>query len=181
MHSEVMIDNLRPGEKIELVLRRHWLVYVILALYFISAVIGSVMIWAFFGLNPFFNLLIVTFWMGFVLFIYMEWLNHELDMYVVTNNRIIGVEQVSFLNRVVSECNLWQIQEVNSSSRWLFSNILNYGTLTLQTAGRTTHFTMEYCPDVLNNARTILNVVDNFRDHDSTIRREAAKKEASHE
>ena len=106
MHSEVMIDNLRPGEKIELVLRRHWLVYVILALYFISAVIGSVMIWAFFGLNPFFNLLIVTFWMGFVLFIYMEWLNHELDMYVVTNNRIIGVEQVSFLNRVVSECNL---------------------------------------------------------------------------
>jgi Bacterial PH domain len=94
----------------------------------------------------------------------MEWLNHELDMYVVTNNRIIWIEQVAFLNRVVSECNLAQIQEVNSSTQWLFSNILNYGTLTLQTAGRGTHFTMEFCPDILNCSRAVLNVVDTYRD-----------------
>lgn len=102
--------------------------------------------------------------MGFALFLYMEWLNHELDMYVITNNRIIGIEQVSFLNRVVSECGLGQIQEVNSSTKGLFSNILNYGTLTLQTSGRSSHFIMEFCPDIMNSARKVLNVVDHYRD-----------------
>ena len=164
MHSAVTIPNMRPGEEVEIVLRRHWIIYVILWIYFFSAVIGTVFIWIYFWLNGFLNLCIVVFWMGFALFLFMEWLNHELDTYVITNKRVIGIEQISFLNRVVSECNLAQIQEVNSSTEWLFSNILNYGILTLQTAGRSTHFTMEYCPNILENARLVLNVVDQFRD-----------------
>lgn len=87
-------------------------------------------------------------------------------MYVVTNNRIIGIEQISFLNRVVSECNLGQVQEVNSSTKWLFSNLFNYGTLSIQTAGKWSNFIMEFCPDVLENARKVLNVVDHYRDEE---------------
>lgn len=173
MHSEVNIPNARPGEKVEVVLRRHWIVYFILALYFKWWVIASIFGWYFFWLNPLFNIAIIVFWMGFSLFLYMEWLNHELDMYVITNNRIIGIEQVSFLNRVVSECNLGQVQEVNSSTKWLFSNILNYGTVTIQTAGRSSHFAMEFCPDVLTSQRHIINVVDHYRDEESKKKQEA--------
>ncbi len=101
-------------------------------------------------------------------------------MYVITNNRIIGIEQVSFLNRVVSECGLWQIQEVNSSTRGLLSNIFNYGTLTLQTSWRSSHFIMDYCPDVLSSARKVLNVVDYYRDHESGILQSDEKAKTEH-
>jgi Bacterial PH domain len=102
--------------------------------------------------------------MGFSLFLFIEWLNHELDMFVITNNRIIGVEQISFLNRNVSECNLGQVQDVSSLTKWFFANILNYGTVTMQTAGNASNFLMDFCPKPLDNGRGILNIVDNYRD-----------------
>lgn len=85
-------------------------------------------------------------------------------MFVITNNRIVWIEQISFLNRVVSECNLGQVQEVNSSTKGFFANILNYGTVTIQTAGNATNFLMDFCPNSLENARKILNIVDAYRD-----------------
>jgi Bacterial PH domain len=158
------LPNLRPGEKIEVVLKRHWIVYAILTVYFFLWLFLTFTIWWFFGVNLFMNFLIVLFWMGFSLFLFVEWLNHELDMFVVTNNRVVWVEQISFLDRVVSECNLWQVQEVNSNTKWFFANILNYGTVKIQTAGNATNFAMDYCPSSLENARKILNIVDNYRD-----------------
>jgi hypothetical protein len=38
-------------------------------------------------------------------------------MYVITNKRIIGIDQISFLNRTVSECGLADVQEVNSKTK----------------------------------------------------------------
>ncbi len=73
---------------------------------------------------------------------------------------------MSFLNRIVSECNLRQVQEVNSSTKGFFANVLNYGTITVQTAGRETNFVMEFCPNPLENARLMLNTVENFRKRD---------------
>lgn len=85
-------------------------------------------------------------------------------MYVVTNNRVIWIEQIAFLNRSVSETNLWQIQEVNSKAAWLFANIFNYWTLSIQTAWNKTTLKMDFCPDAIQTSRKILNIVDNYRD-----------------
>ena len=160
----LQIANLRPWEKIEIVLKRHWIVYAILIVYFLLWVFLSAVIWGTFWFHPFFNLLIICFWMGFSLFLFIEWLNHELDMFVISNNRIIWVEQISFLNRNVSECNLGQVQDVSSLTKWFFANILNYWTVTIQTAGNASNFLMDFCPKPLDNARSILNIVDNYRD-----------------
>jgi len=93
-------------------------------------------------------------------------------MYVVSNNRIIWIEQISFLNRTVSECNLWQVQEVNSKTSWLFANILNYGTLSIQTAWNKTTLKMDFCPDSIQAARKVLNIVDDYRDKHQSIKTE---------
>ena len=85
-------------------------------------------------------------------------------MYVVTDNRVIWIDQISFLNRTVSECNLWQVQEVNSKTKWIFANILNYWTLSIQTAWNKTTLRMDFAPDSMQEARKILNVVDDYRD-----------------
>ena len=158
------LQNMRPWEEVLMVVKRHWIVYVMLFIYFFSGVIVTFMIFFFFWLNTWWYMLNIILWLILSIILYIEWLNHELDMYVVTNNRVIGLEQIAFLNRALTECNLWQIQEVNSKAKWLFANIFNYWTLSIQTAGSKTTLKMEFCPDVMQTSRKILNVVDNYRD-----------------
>ena len=166
----LQLENMRPWEKIVMVVKRHWIVYVILWVHFLVALSISFGIYVLLWINSISHLLNIGFWMVFSLFLYVEWLNHELDMYIVSDNRIIWVEQITFLNRTVSECNLWQVQEVNSKTSGLFANILNYGTLSIQTAWNKTTIKMDFCPDSMQAARKVLNIVDIYRDSHQSVK-----------
>lgn len=167
----LQLENMRNWEKILMVVKRHWIVFVMLWIYFFLAIITSIILYAILNFNALTHMLNIVFWLIFSLFLYIEWLNHELDMYVVSNNRIIWIEQISFLNRAVSECNLWQVQEVNSKTSGLFANLLNYWTLSIQTAWNKTTLQMDFCPDSMQEARKILNVVDDYRDSNQSNNR----------
>jgi len=43
-------------------------------------------------------------------------MRYELDLYIITNKRIIGLEEVAFLDRHISECALEKVQEVNAKT-----------------------------------------------------------------
>lgn len=161
---KLSLENMRPWEEIDMVIKRHWIVFAILWLYFIFMLILTVIVIALFWFNVLTFFSIIIMWLFFSLFLFVNWLNHELDMYVITNNRIIWVEQIAFLNRTVSECNLWQVQEVNSKTKWFFSNILNYWTIHIQTAWTSQTLKMDFAPDSLQKSRKILNIVDAYRD-----------------
>jgi hypothetical protein len=160
----VKLTNLRTGEKVEFVIRRHWIVFVLVGLYGVFGVFVTTCLLGFFGLQTWVLLLLSIFWMFFSVFLYIQWLNHELDLFVVTNNRVICVEQKSFLNRTVGECNLGQVQEVTSETKGFFSNIFNYGTILVKTAGNTRSFDMTFAPEPLGRSRKMLNIVDHYRD-----------------
>ena len=147
-----------------MVVKRHWIILVILWLYFLFWFLVTIWIYLFVA-NAWTHMWVVIFWMMYSIFLYIQWLDHELDMYVITNNRIIWVEQISFLNRKVSECNLWQVQEVGSHTKGLLANLLNYWTVKIQTAWNATNFAMSYSPKALENSRSILNIVDEYRDN----------------
>lgn len=89
----------------------------------------------------------------------MNWLNNELDLFIITDKRIRGIEQLGFLNRTISECSLEEIEEVNAQTKGLLANLLNFGTVTMHTASEKSDFTMEFAPDPLANASAILNVI----------------------
>ncbi len=158
------LKELRPWEKIEFIIRRHWIVFTILWLYFIWGAILTIILFFIIWFELRINLLLIIFWMFFSIFLYIEWLNHELDLFIITNNRIIFIEQKSFLNRAKTECNLWQVQEVNSSTKGLLSNLLDYWILSIKTAGSTSNLEMWFVPNSLNKARKVLNIVDEYRD-----------------
>ncbi|MDD5212965.1 MAG: hypothetical protein PHG82_00850 [Candidatus Gracilibacteria bacterium] len=164
MDTTTSIGHLKEGEQIEMVVRRHWIVYIQLGIYALLGISVTSTLFGFFGFDSFFiNITLVLFWMMFLIFLYIEWLNHELDLFIITPSRIIGVEQLSFLNRTISECPIAQVQEVNAKTKGLLSNLLNYGTLLIQTAGNASNFEVEYAPDVINTSRKILNIVDKYR------------------
>ncbi|QFR39740.1 hypothetical protein A9Q91_06050 [Candidatus Gracilibacteria bacterium 28_42_T64] len=149
--------------------RRHWIIFVMLGAIFVTGVIISIILFVILGVTFLSMMLNITFWLFFLLVLYIKWLNHELDLYIITNNRIIGVEQKSFLDRKVSETNLGQVQEVNSSTKGVFSNLLNYGTLFIQTAGSQQNLKMDFAPDSMQEARKILNIVDDYRDKQNAM------------
>ncbi len=161
--KDIKLKNMRPWEETLMVVKRHWIILVMLWLYFLFGFLVTIGIYTFIS-NAWTHMWVVIFWMIYSIFLYIQWLDHELDMYVITNNRIIWVEQISFLNRKVSECNLWQVQEVGSHTKWLLANLLNYWTVKIQTAWNATNFAMSYSPNALDNSRSILNIVDAYRD-----------------
>ena len=165
------IENLKEWETLKVEIRRHWIVYVMVAIYALLWVFISSITFAIFWMD-FLNVMCnIIFWLYFSLFLYIEWLNHELDLYIVTNNRVIWVEQVSWMNRTTREYNLWQVQEVSSKTKGIIANIFNYWTLSIQTAWTNiNNLDMDFCPDSINKAREVLNIVDEYRDNETRLK-----------
>ncbi len=163
MPLDVKLEHPLPWEQVELIIKRHWIVYVFIWVYLFSAIILSSVLLFFFLTKVWIYIILIVFWMGFSLFLYVRWLDHELDLFIVTNNRVIWIEQISLLNRTVSECSLSQIQEVWSKTMWFFANMLNYWTITIQTAWNVANFIMEYAPDAINTSSKIHSMINTHR------------------
>ncbi|MDD2566023.1 MAG: PH domain-containing protein [Candidatus Gracilibacteria bacterium] len=165
--QDLKIKNLQPGEEVKIVLQRHWfaLIGTFGYLFFLAL---SVLIMIYFGssiplIGPIINIVLVVYISVFLLFIYINWMRYELDLYIVTTKRIIGLEEVSFLNRHLSECALERVQEVNAKTTGFFSNMLNFGEVTIHTASETSDFNMVYMPDAFENARSISNLIAEYK------------------
>lgn len=120
----LQLQDLRPGEKIEIVMRRHWFTLVHTVVYIFLLIISALYLFAFrdsfetIGISSgAIGLLLIFYISIFSLFIFVDWLSNELDFFIFTNKRLIGIEQISFLNRVLSECSLDRVQEVNGFSK----------------------------------------------------------------
>lgn len=68
-------------------------------------------------------------------FMFYEWLDYYLDVWVITNHRIIEVTQRGFFNHEVSEIHLNRIQDMMFRAKGIFSTFLDFGDLHVQTAG----------------------------------------------
>lgn len=76
------------------------------------------------------------------------WTDYYLDIWIVTNRRIINVEQLDLFNRRITSWNLQDIREVSVHVENVVQTFFSYGTLTIETAGSGTdaHETVEGIP-----------------------------------
>src|SRR3989338_1046605 len=75
------------------------------------------------------------FFLWFLMF--YEWLDYYLDIWIVTNHRIIEVTQRGFFNHEVSEIHLNRIQDMMFKTKCIFSTFLDFGDIHIQPAGAT--------------------------------------------
>lgn len=165
MYMTVQMENLKPGEKVDIVIRRHWIAFLLLWVYFVSGVLFTLVLFPILGFNTPTILLMIIFWMFYAMFLYISWLNYELDIFIFTNNRIVCIEQKSFLNRAVGETTLDKVQEVAIETKGIFANLFDYGTMRIMTAGSSPSFDMTFSPKPMKHARYINNLVDKYRDN----------------
>ena len=132
--------------------RKHWFPFVIRAS--ILMLVGIVPLFAivFFKAAPFEIIFaggsilpLVTFFYAFLVLIlwlvgFIFWTNHYLDIWVITNQKLIDIEQYSLFKREISILHLDKIQDITSEIDGLVPTLMKYGDLHVQTAGQQREF-----------------------------------------
>ncbi len=125
----------RPHEEVLLIVRRH--PFVLLKPFIISAL---------FVLLPF--AILIFFPVGYVLSIsvimclilaivvsFTAWHQWRSTLLLLTNERVVFLEQKSILKREFVECGLGTIQQVSHTVQGLLGTTMGYGTITIATGG----------------------------------------------
>ncbi|MFA6160316.1 MAG: PH domain-containing protein [Parcubacteria group bacterium] len=150
-------EGQKNGEEILMVIHRHWfniLTHFFVIFFMILFLFGSYFLTAFFfdefseqlllNLTAFMRSLFFTFlWLLF----FAIWIDYYFDVWIVTSERIINIEQKGLFTRVVSELELEKIQDVTTDVRGVIPTFLNYGHLLIQTAGERERFIFRNVPD----------------------------------
>ncbi len=162
-----IITELEEWEEPILVVRKHWIVL-------LQPIIGTWVFWGLFFIilliGDFGNIPTLLTWLtalGSSMFglqyVYVQWLNNELDILVLTNKRIIEYDQLKFLSRKISQASIDQVQEVRASTSWLIGNIMRYWDIVIKTAGDASDFQLKTIPHALETSRVIHTRIDEYR------------------
>lgn len=142
--------KLEENEEVLATVRKHWFIIV-------SELFGTLLL----ILTPFIILILLTLFpnalgmFGINLFAYANvvgffvcawlllsllggfaiWTHYYLDLWIVTDRRIILVDQIRFFSRNVSVFRLERMQDIEYKVKGIIPTLLNFGTLKAQTAG----------------------------------------------
>ena len=146
-HSKNTFEGIRENETVLFLLRRHWIVPLLAVISFILAaflplavIIVLGILYGFFGLGILifliYSLYLMFIWLG----LFYSLTLYSLDVWIITNERIIDNRQFGFFNRVVSEALLTKIQDISIEIEGMIPTFLNYGNLKVQSAGTEERF-----------------------------------------
>ncbi len=178
----------RENETILRVVHRHWFdiaTHFIAILVFIAVLFGSL------SLLP----LLYPNWLGsemsrFILFIqnslvlmvwlyaFLIWIDYFFDVWIITNERVINIEQKGLFVRSVSELKFSRIQDVTSEVSGMLPTILNFGDVKVQTASEEDFFLFRRVPDPYHVKDIIMERLRTERDEeiDRVVRAAQTKK-----
>lgn len=140
----------RPDEKVRLVVRRHPIVFFWPLFQSTIALAFIILALIFWGLGNIFYvvttvLILIIFSLIFkISFIYSN------SFCLVTNQRVINVDQRGFFNRVITETDYAKIQEVTNSTAGMIGTTFNIGEINILTAGKDSQLTIKNIPDPYN-------------------------------
>lgn len=143
-------SSTNPDEKVLLVVHRHWfnlfLSYIPILLVLSVMIVGAIAYPNILGapgqetgrsLFLFVNSLALLFmW----IYGFLTWFNYHLDVWIITNYRLVNVAQKGLFDREVSELKYDAIQDVTTDVSGFFPTILNFGDLSVQTAAEKSRF-----------------------------------------
>lgn len=144
MHLATLIKK-KPTEQVIHVLRRHPLTFVPFILLFIVLLFVPVALYflisqpfpAFFTGPIAYPLSVLAgsiFYLSACLFFFGHFIMYYLDVWIITTERMIDIEQFGLFSRSISELELFQIQDVTTDMHGVFPTFFNYGDVSVKTA-----------------------------------------------
>ncbi len=165
--------QLDEDEEILLQVRKHWFILftnvlgvVILAflpLPFFAVAMSSKIVTSLIPVNDAFVVTLYCAWLIIQwMVLFSIWTNYYLDVWTVTNKRLIAVDQKGFFARTIASFRLERMQDISVSVDGILATFLDYGTLEIQTAGEEDHFKVTGIPSPADIKALIINSSDNL-------------------
>ena len=139
------------GEQSLYVIRKHWIVFFgNVLLIAISAVLPALImrfipnaVWSNISLARVGPLIAFAYFM-WLLFLWIAlavtWTMYYLNVWIVTNTRVIDIHQKGLFSRELLTARLEKIQDVTIDTEGLLQTIFGFGTITIETAGEDDNF-----------------------------------------
>lgn len=140
--------HLDPNETVILEVRRHWFVFISTGLFSLILAIAPLFLFgfaiSFFEADAFsgsnrnalfwllYSLWLLIVWMS----LFVQWTNYYLDVWYITQKRIIDVEQRGLFHRHVSNLRFDKIQDISIEVRGILAHFFQFGDVHVQTAGQ---------------------------------------------
>jgi hypothetical protein len=170
--DELTFEGQKEGEKLLVFIRQHW--YLLLAPVLIAIGASLLPIILIIALAP----LIVTYpgssalfmvcWSIYLMCIWFmisyKIVFHILNIWIVTDTRILDIWQITFFNRKISELHLESIQDISVNTNGIIQSYFNFGNIDIQTAASAQHFTFEEVPHPLEIKDKIMDAANVFTD-----------------
>jgi len=163
-------EGKRPEETVHAVLHRHWFVFLLqLASSFFMAIFFVIVL---FVLIKFMPVLTSYGIFAFIIFLLFWWAGlffrvsmYLLDIWIITDQRIIDNNQVGFFARTISAASLVKIQDVSVSISGFLPTMLDYGDVVIQTAGTERVFLFKQIP----HPNTVRELIMGLHDKHSPV------------
>ncbi|OGL67000.1 hypothetical protein A2856_00735 [Candidatus Uhrbacteria bacterium RIFCSPHIGHO2_01_FULL_63_20] len=164
------LPNQARDEKIVLLLRRHWFTVLPILFMFLglsAAPLVAVILFperltdllAHPTAGPLIALCASAYYLGVWLFTCFEFVDYYLDVWIITNERVINIEQVGLFNRTVSELHLANIQDVTSEVKGIVKTLLDYGDMHVQSSAEKVRFHFKDIPRPDQVKQQVLDLV----------------------
>ena len=157
--------NLHENEKILMVLRKHWFELSGAVAAFALALVAAPLVLTFLpllpgGMNEIITEAVVNFFLSLYImvlsvFLFYFWADYYLDMWIITTERIIDINQLGLFSREISEIPLRHVQDVTIEVHGIIETFLKFGTIRIQTAGER-EFIIHDVPDLYEAKDLIL-------------------------
>ena len=158
----------KEGETILLAVHRHWfdilkqmLVIFLMILMLVGGLVYLPILFPILGTkvglkilflieNSFAMLTFVTF--------FLIWVDYYFDVWIITNKRIVNIEQKGLFIREVSELELENIQDITTEVVGVIPTFFNYGDVFVQTAAERDRFLFHNVPDPYGIKDLVMNL-----------------------
>ncbi|MBP6925444.1 MAG: PH domain-containing protein [Candidatus Pacebacteria bacterium] len=149
--------QLNPSENIIHVFRKHWFVIFSEALLFIVIFMLPIILITIgitatgVMISPIVQAMLQVLGLGWLLLLWIGfsivYTDYYLDVWVLTNQRLVDIEQQGLFTREIATLGLDKIQDVTTKQSGIFPTILNFGDVHLQSAGGEREFIIHYVHD----------------------------------
>lgn len=166
-----LIPGVKDYEKILFVIRRHKITFLPKILFFVLLLAIPWLLYAFLDyIHPIFlddplaqpvkTVCFSAFYLFSFVFFFTNFVDYFLDVWIITNERIVDVNQEGIFARTVAETRFYRVQDVTSEVKGFLPTVLSYGNVYVQTASETERIIFQQVPHPYKIAQKIMELVE---------------------
>jgi len=162
------------NEKILLEVRRHWFILFSKTLFLVFLLvlpIGIIIAFNMLGISnlvtiagdgTFVSIILTSVWLLFIwITFFVIWTDYYLDILIITDKRVIDIEQQGLFSRNIAVSGLEHIEDVTTEVCGLIATLLGFGNIRLQTAAESREFKAIGIPNPSDVRRRIMKAHEN--------------------